>query len=62
MTIITQDFLIKVDKEVLGYFKTSIDAREKARMSMNPFNIRILSKKDKTLNDELVNVSYRRIR
>ena len=29
---------------------------------MNPFNIRILSKKDKTINDELINISYRKIR
>jgi hypothetical protein len=54
--------LIKVDKEVLGYFKTSIEVREKARVQMNPFNIRILSKKDKTLNDEIMNISYRKIR
>jgi hypothetical protein len=29
---------------------------------MNPFNIRILSKKDKTLNDEILNISYRKIK
>lgn len=29
---------------------------------MNPFNIWTLSKRDKTLNDEIINISYRRFR
>lgn len=60
-TRLTEDTLVKIDKEVLGYFKSSLEAREKARQAMNPFNIRILSKKDKTLNDEMINISYRKI-
>lgn len=62
MISLAEEQLIKTDKEILGQLKLSLETREKARQAMNPFNIRLMAKKDKMVIDEVANISYRKIK
>lgn len=53
-----QDVLVQLDKEILQYLKTSIESREKARIYMNPFDIKIKARNDKHSKIVPYNVSY----
>lgn len=53
-----QDVLVQLDKEILQYLKTSIESREKARIYMNPFDIKIKAWNDKHSKIVPYNVSY----